>query len=147
MTPHGEKVRRGQERARARGVRFGRPTNPRLTHEVLERARAMLADGMHLRAIAADLHVPTTTLHRTLRRNAESRGPVAARRGTPCVASVGGLPATFRALRREACVLTARPLARRRRPLAPSTVLPASVAVRVPLAGAMMVHSLTPTAL
>jgi hypothetical protein len=28
----------------------------------------MLAGGIHLRAIAAELHVPTTTLHRALTR-------------------------------------------------------------------------------
>ena len=31
VTPHGMKVCQGQERARARGARIGRPTNPRLT--------------------------------------------------------------------------------------------------------------------
>ena len=68
MTPHGAKVRAGQERARADGARIGRPQNAKLTPEVLERARAMRAAGMHLRAIATDLHVPTTTLHRALTR-------------------------------------------------------------------------------
>jgi DNA invertase Pin-like site-specific DNA recombinase len=68
VTPHGVKVRRGQELARARGVRFGRRRNPRLTPDVIERARAMVADGMHLRAVAAELRVPKTTLHRALHR-------------------------------------------------------------------------------
>jgi len=69
VSPHGLKVRAGQERARARSIRIGRPTNPRLTPEAIERARVMLADGMRLRAIAAELHVPTTTLFRSLRRD------------------------------------------------------------------------------
>lgn len=68
MTPHGEKVRRGQERARARGKRIGGPTNPKLTPDLLEAARAMLAAGRHLREIAAALHVPKSTLHRALTR-------------------------------------------------------------------------------
>ncbi len=68
MTPHGMRVRAGQERARADGARIGRPRNSRLTPDVLARARAMLAGGIHLRAIAAELHVPTTTLHRALTR-------------------------------------------------------------------------------
>lgn len=68
MTPHGEKVRAGQDRARARNIRIGRPQNARLTPEVLERARAMRAAGKHFREIAAELHVPTTTLHRALTR-------------------------------------------------------------------------------
>lgn len=68
MTPHGLKVRQGQERARARGARIGRPTNPRLTPETIERARAMHAAGASLGEIVAALHVPKTTLHRALRR-------------------------------------------------------------------------------
>jgi hypothetical protein len=73
VTPHGLKVREGQERARRdRGVHIGRPRNPRLTPDVLARARAMLAGGIHLRAIAAELHVPTTTLHRALTREVAS---------------------------------------------------------------------------
>jgi DNA invertase Pin-like site-specific DNA recombinase len=68
VTPHGAKVRLGQERARARGVHVGRPTNAVLTPDVLERARAMRASGMHVRDIAAALHVPKSTLHRALRR-------------------------------------------------------------------------------
>ena len=63
---HGEMVRAGQERARARGARFGRPKNSRLTSEVLERARVMLVNGMKLREVAMSLSVPTTTLHRAL---------------------------------------------------------------------------------
>jgi DNA invertase Pin-like site-specific DNA recombinase len=73
VTPHGLKVRDGQERARRdRGVHIGRPRNPRLTPEALDRARAMRAAKMRLRAIAAELHVPTTTLHRALRREVTS---------------------------------------------------------------------------
>jgi DNA invertase Pin-like site-specific DNA recombinase len=66
VTPHGLKVRRGQERAHARGVRVGRPRNPALTPAVLERARAMRAAGMRVREIASALGVPKTTLHRGL---------------------------------------------------------------------------------
>jgi DNA invertase Pin-like site-specific DNA recombinase len=69
VTPHGALVRQGQERARARGVRLGPPTNPALTADVLQRARAMRAAGMHLREIASELHVPKSTLHRALRRD------------------------------------------------------------------------------
>ena len=78
MTPHGAKVREGQERARARGIRIGRPRHATLTPEVLDRARMMLADGMHLRAIAAELHVPTTTLHRALTREVDDTADVLA---------------------------------------------------------------------
>lgn len=67
VTPHGEKVRRGQERARARGVHVGRPSNPRLTPEALDRARAMRAAGMHVREVAAILRMPKSTSHRALR--------------------------------------------------------------------------------
>ena len=70
MTLHGQKVRRGQERARAHGVRIGRPTNPKLTPDALERAREMRGAGMHLSDIAAELHVPKSTLHRALTRDA-----------------------------------------------------------------------------
>ena len=66
MTPHGVKVREGQERARARGVHVGRPGNARLTADVLERARAMRLGGMHVRGIAFVLGVPKSTLHRAL---------------------------------------------------------------------------------
>ena len=70
MTPHGLKVRAGQERARCdRGVRMGPPTNPALTADVLERACEMRAAGMHLRQIAIELHVPKSTLHRALHRD------------------------------------------------------------------------------
>ncbi len=68
MTPHGVKVREGQARARARGRHVGRPSNPNVTPGVLDRARAMRAAGRRLREIAAELHVPKTTLHRALRR-------------------------------------------------------------------------------
>ncbi|MGH7268935.1 MAG: hypothetical protein ACREJ3_00775, partial [Polyangiaceae bacterium] len=67
MTPHGAKVRDGQERARARGVHVGRPPNAAITPDALARARVMRAGGMHLRAIARTLHVPRSTLHRALR--------------------------------------------------------------------------------
>jgi DNA invertase Pin-like site-specific DNA recombinase len=68
VTTHGSKVRLGQERARARGIHVGRPTNPVLTPDMLERARVMRASKMHVREIAAVLHVPKSTLHRALRR-------------------------------------------------------------------------------
>ena len=68
MTPHGLKVKSGQERAHARGVHVGRPCNPILTPEVVARARAMRAAGMHVRDIASELHVPKSTLHRALHR-------------------------------------------------------------------------------
>ena len=67
MTPHGEKVRDGQERARARGVHVGRPKNATLTAAALERARAMRAAGTGLRAVASALGVPKSTLHRALK--------------------------------------------------------------------------------
>lgn len=72
MTPHGEKVRQGQERARARGVHVGRPPNRVLTPDVVDRARAMRASGMFVREIAAALHVPKSTLHRALTREVTS---------------------------------------------------------------------------
>lgn len=40
------------------------PHNPKLTPDVLERARAMLATGAHVREVAAALGVPRSTLHR-----------------------------------------------------------------------------------
>ncbi len=63
---HGLKVRAGQERARANGIHLGAPRNSKLTPEVLDRVRAKLADGSHLRAIAKELQVPLTTLHRAV---------------------------------------------------------------------------------
>ena len=62
---HGAKVREGQERARARGVRIGRP--PVLTSDLLGRAHVLRAGGMPVREIARTLRVPKTTLHRALR--------------------------------------------------------------------------------
>jgi DNA invertase Pin-like site-specific DNA recombinase len=64
---HGAKVRQGQERARARGVRIGRPPNPKLTPDLLERARVMRAAGVRIRQTAAALHVPRSTLHHAMR--------------------------------------------------------------------------------
>ena len=70
MTPHGMKVRAGQDRARRdRGARIGRPTNPALTADVLRRAREMRAAGASFGEIVAALHVPRTTLHRALHRD------------------------------------------------------------------------------
>lgn len=66
------KVRAGQERARARGIRMGRPTNPKLTPEMLDRAQAMRAAGASLSSIVAALHVPKTTLYRALTREVAS---------------------------------------------------------------------------
>jgi DNA invertase Pin-like site-specific DNA recombinase len=69
MTPHGAKVRAGQERARReRGKLVGRPRNATLTPDVVRQARAMLDDGMRWRDVAAALHVPVSTLHRALHR-------------------------------------------------------------------------------
>lgn len=70
---HGAKARQGQERASARGVRIGRPRNRKLTPDVLERARAMLAAGMHIRQAAAALRVPRSTLHQTILAGRKSR--------------------------------------------------------------------------
>jgi DNA invertase Pin-like site-specific DNA recombinase len=71
MTSHGAKVREGQERARARGIHVGRPYNPKLTPDALDRARAMRAKGEHLRKIASVLQVPKSTLCRALQKGAE----------------------------------------------------------------------------
>ena len=62
---HGDKVRRGQDRARAAGVRIGRPPNPSL-REVLQQAQALRARGASIRDIVAALGVPRSTLHRAL---------------------------------------------------------------------------------
>ncbi len=63
---HGEKVRQGQDRARAAGVRIGRPRNRELTPDVLRRARVLLDSGMSLRDVAREVRVPKSTLHREL---------------------------------------------------------------------------------
>lgn len=64
VSAHGAKVRAGL--ARARGDRVGRPQNQKLTPDVVDRARAMLVGGMHLRGIAKDLGVPLSSLHRRI---------------------------------------------------------------------------------
>lgn len=56
-----EAVARGRERARARGVRFGRPPVP---DAKAERARAALAEGVGVRAAARLAGVSPTTAHR-----------------------------------------------------------------------------------
>ena len=69
---HGELVRRGQDRARARGVRIGRPSV--VTADVLALARAMRAEGRTLREIARALGVGLASVHRALQ-PAEAPGP------------------------------------------------------------------------
>jgi DNA invertase Pin-like site-specific DNA recombinase len=68
---HGEKVRAGQERARAQGAHVGRRCNQDITPDLLERVRSMRASGICLRDAAATLGVPKSTLHRALRRDDE----------------------------------------------------------------------------
>jgi hypothetical protein len=70
---HGEKVRRGQDRARAAGIHIGRPSSAKLTADVVLRALAMRAEGASLRQIAATLYVPRSTLHRALDRAEQGR--------------------------------------------------------------------------
>ena len=61
---HGVKVRRGQDRARARGVRIGRPSKI----DVTTRARAleMRAEGCSIRQAAVALGVSKSALARAL---------------------------------------------------------------------------------
>jgi DNA invertase Pin-like site-specific DNA recombinase len=63
---HGAKVRRGQERARARGVRIGRP--PRIDATTRARARGMRAEGRSIREVALALGVSKSALARALQR-------------------------------------------------------------------------------
>ena len=72
VTEHGEKVRAGQDRARDRGVRIGRPKNARLTSEVLQQALKMRDAGEKIRDIAQSLRVPRSTLHRAIRDTTEA---------------------------------------------------------------------------
>jgi DNA invertase Pin-like site-specific DNA recombinase len=69
MNSHGEKVRAGQDRARTRGVRMGRPRNPRITGDVLTQARAMLIAGASWSDVATALRLKKTTLFRALHRD------------------------------------------------------------------------------
>lgn len=62
---HGEKVRQGQNRARARGVRIGRRSV--VTADKLRRARALLAEGGSIRSTAKAVGVSKSALHRALR--------------------------------------------------------------------------------
>jgi DNA invertase Pin-like site-specific DNA recombinase len=59
------RTKAGLERARRRGIRLGRPAR-RID---VRRALALKKDGASLREIAAALKVPTTTLHRAMRRS------------------------------------------------------------------------------
>jgi hypothetical protein len=92
VTPHGAKVRLGQERARARGVHVGRPHNAALTPDVLERARALRAAGIRVRDIASELHVPKSTLHRALHRETMNGARAVAVRASADHLSAGGTP-------------------------------------------------------
>ena len=59
------RVKAGQDRARAKGIRFGRPPLPR---DRLEKVRRALADGqMSIRAIAEHAGVSTATVQRVKR--------------------------------------------------------------------------------
>jgi len=69
MTPHGAKVKAGQDLARAAGVHVGRPPNRELTPEVMHRAHELRAGGASLRAIARTLRVPKSTIERHLARS------------------------------------------------------------------------------
>lgn len=60
-----ERTRAGLARARAMGVRLGRPP---IAPEIVERAKAMRADGMGIRAIARALHISPGTVSQLLRR-------------------------------------------------------------------------------
>ena len=59
------RTKAGLDRARRRGVRLGRPVR----RVDVKRARELEEQGASLRAIAKRLKVPTTTLHRALRRS------------------------------------------------------------------------------
>jgi DNA invertase Pin-like site-specific DNA recombinase len=60
-----ERVVAGVRRAKARGRRLGRP---RLHHVDPARARALLAQGLSLRAVARALRTHATTVRRAMRR-------------------------------------------------------------------------------
>jgi len=72
-----DRVLAGLKRAKAQGVRLGRP---RAVVDVL-RARAMLADGKSLRQVAKALHVALATLARAVPKT-PTRGPVLSARQT-----------------------------------------------------------------
>jgi putative DNA-invertase from lambdoid prophage Rac len=55
----------GIERARRRGIRLGRPASR--VNVVL--ARSLRAQGLSIRDVAKELHVPATTLHRAIARS------------------------------------------------------------------------------
>jgi putative DNA-invertase from lambdoid prophage Rac len=58
------RTRAGLERAKAKGIRLGRPTK----RVDVARARRLLNGGASLRAVARELRVPVATLHRALER-------------------------------------------------------------------------------
>jgi len=61
---HGAKVRRGQDRARAAGVRIGRPHV--IDAATLARARTMRDEGRTIREVASALRVKRSTIARAL---------------------------------------------------------------------------------
>ncbi|HMG13310.1 MAG TPA: recombinase family protein [Gemmatimonadaceae bacterium] len=64
-----ERTKAGLDRARARGVRLGRPERRLDTRA----ARKLQREGLSMRAIAKRLKVPTTTLHRALAQKEKSK--------------------------------------------------------------------------
>jgi DNA invertase Pin-like site-specific DNA recombinase len=62
----GERTRAGLDRARARGIRLGRPPAT-FTRKQLRVVRSELANGISLRALAKRLRVPASTLHRAVK--------------------------------------------------------------------------------
>jgi len=72
-----DRVLAGLKRAKAQGVRLGRP---RAVVDVL-RARAMLADGKSLRQVAKALHVALATLARAVPKTSGRPARVSARQG------------------------------------------------------------------
>jgi DNA invertase Pin-like site-specific DNA recombinase len=70
-----DRVLAGLKRAKAQGVRLGRP---RAVVDVL-RARAMLAEGRSLRQVAKALHVALATLARAVPKTSGRRAGVSAR--------------------------------------------------------------------
>jgi len=63
-----ERTRAGLDRARAKGVRLGRPR--RVARHELPRLVELRKDGLSLRAIAARLKIPEPTVRRALKRAA-----------------------------------------------------------------------------
>ena len=71
----GERTRAGLARARAMGVRLGRPP---LAPEVVERMKVMHADGKSVRAIARALRISSGSVCKTLKKAATERQGLAA---------------------------------------------------------------------